>query len=87
MILKIDIERWEFQSIINLNEETLNQFKYIATEYHFLDEAKFKSGNLYYNVLKKISKTHQAFYTRCNGDRNKIVQFGINRICHIIEVC
>ena len=87
MILKMDIEHWEFESIIDLKEKTLNQFKYIAIEYHFRDETKFKSGNLYYNVLKKISNTHQAFYARCNGDRDIIAQFGINRICHIIEVC
>ena len=63
MILKMDIEHWEFESLIDLKED-----------------------NLYYNVLKKIEKTHQAFYARCNGDRGYIVQFGFNRICHIIEV-
>ena len=87
MILKMDIEHWEFESIIDLKEDTLNQFKYILVEYHFKDETEFKSDNLYYNVLKKISKTHQSFYARCNGDRGHIVQFGINRICYIIEVC
>ena len=86
MILKMDIEHWEFESLIDLKEETLNQFKYIAIEYHFKDQTKFKSNNLYYNVLKKIAKTHQAFYARCNGDRGYIAQFGFNRICHIIEV-
>ena len=86
MILKMDIEHWEFESLIDLKEETLNQFKYIAIEYHFKDETKFKNNNLYYNVLKKIAKTHQAFYVRCNGNRGHIVQFGTNRICHIIEV-
>jgi len=87
MILKIDIEHWEFESIINLKEETLNQFKYILIEYHFKDEKEFNDNNLYYNVLKKISKNHQAYYTRCNGDRGHIAHFGHNRICHIIEVC
>lgn len=86
MILKMDIEHWEFESLIDLKEDTLNQFKYIAIEYHFKNETEFKSNNLYYNVLKKISKTHQAFYTRCNGDRDYIAEFGFNRICHIIEV-
>ena len=86
MILKMDIEHWEFESLIDLKEETLNQFKYIAIEYHFRDQSKFNNNNLYYNVLKKIEKTHQAFYARCNGDRGYIVQFGFNRICHIIEV-
>jgi hypothetical protein len=86
MILKMDIEHWEFESLIDLKEETLNQFKYIAIEYHFRDQIKYKNNNLYYNTLKKIAKTHQAFYARCNGDKGNIVQFGFNRICHIIEV-
>jgi hypothetical protein len=46
MILKMDIEHWEFESLIDLKEETLNQFKYIAIEYHFRDQTKFKSNNL-----------------------------------------
>ena len=37
--------------------------------------------------MKKISKNHQAYYARCNGDRGHIARFGLNRICHIIEVC
>ena len=86
MILKMDIDRWEWQSIIGLKEKTLNQFKYIAIEFHFKDEKKFKNNNIYYNVIKKISKTHQAFYARCNGARYWKVNFGHNRICHIMEV-
>ena len=62
MILKMDIEQGEWESISNLKEETLNQFIYIAIEYHFKDNANYDEGYLYYNVIKKISKTHQAFY-------------------------
>jgi hypothetical protein len=87
MILKIDIEHWEYESIIGLKEDTLNQFKYILIEYHFKGETEFKNDNLYYNVIKKISKTHQSYYARCNGDRDYIAYFGNNRICHILEVC
>ena len=86
MILKMDIEHRELESIIDLKEDVLNKFKYIEIEYHFKDEKEFKNNNLYYRVLKKISLTHQAFYIRCNEDRGKKVNFGNNRICHIIEV-
>ena len=86
MILKMDIEHWEWESINDLNEDTLNKFKYIAIEYHFHDESEENNQNLYYNVLKKISNSHQAFYARCNGDRSKRINFGNNRICHILEV-
>ena len=86
MILKIDIEHWEWESLIDLKEETLNQFKYIAIEFHFKDEKEYDNKNLYYKVLKKLSKTHQAFYIRCNENRSFKINFGHNRICHIIEV-
>ena len=86
MILKMDIEKWEWESLIDLNEETLNQFKYIAIEYHFDDEKNIQDKYLYYNVLKKIFKTHQPFYVRCNANRGHLANFGNNRICHIMEV-
>ena len=86
MILKMDIEKWEWESLNTLNEEILKKFKYIAIEYHFDDESIRDNKNLYYNVLKKISKTHQSFYARCNGDRSRKINFGHNRICHILEV-
>lgn len=86
MILKMDVEHDEWQSLINLKERTLNQFKYIIIEYHFKDEVFYKNENLYYRVLKKISKSHQAFYVRCNIDRSKKINFGNNRICQLLEV-
>ena len=86
MILKIDIEHWEWESLLDLKEDTLNQFKYIAIEYHFKDEKEKDNKKLYYNVLKKISKTHQPSYIRCNENRSFKINFGKNRICHIIEV-
>ena len=85
MILKLDIEHWEWPAINDLNEKTLNQFKYILIEYHFNNENS-RESKIYYNVIKKIAKTHQSFYARCNGDRSKIIKFGNNRICHIMEV-
>ena len=85
MILKLDVEHWEWPAINDLNETTLNQFKYILIEYHFNNRESTES-KLYYKVMKKIAKTHQSFYVRCNGDRSKIIQFGNNRICHIMEV-
>ena len=86
MILKMDIEKWEWESINALNEEILKKFKYIAIEYHFDDESIYDNKNIYYNVLKKISKTHQSFYVRCNENRSWKINFGHNRICHILEV-
>ena len=86
MILKIDIENWEWESLNTLNEEILKKFKYIAIEYHFDDESKVNNKIIYYNVLKKISKTHQSFYVRCGNNRALKINFGPNRICYILEV-
>ena len=84
MILKMDIEYYEWDSLIDLKEETLNQFKYIAVEYHFF---KDNPTNIHFRVIKKLFKTHQPFYIRCNANRSKKYNFGNNRICHLIEVC
>lgn len=87
MILKMDIEFWEFESILDTKEETLKQFKYIVVEYHFKDEKKCSQTDMFFKSIKKLYKTHQPYYIRCNGDRSFKVNFGNNRICHIMEVC
>jgi len=81
MILKIDVEGWEWNSLNDLNEDILRQFKYILIEYHFFKPSK---EELYYNVLKKLHKFHQAFYCRCNN-RGSISPLK-NRICKALEV-
>ena len=83
MILKIDVEHWEWNVLNELREEILKQFKYLLIEFHF-DEPLNKS-ELYYNVLKKIKKTHQVFYNRCQF-RDNLVKFGNNVICQFLEL-
>ena len=86
MILKMDIESKEWDVLFDLKEDILKKFKYILLELHFQDETKFNNHNIYYNVLKKIHKSHQAFYIRCNDNTRTKVNFGHNRICPLIEV-
>ena len=81
MILKIDVEASEWNSLNDLNEDILRQFKYIVIEYHFSEPSK---EELYYNVLKKIHKSHQAFYCCCPGSNEKSVLR--NRICKFLEI-
>ena len=81
MILKMDVENCEWDSLKDVPEEVLKQFKYILMELHF----ETKDTELYYNVLKKLSKNHQVFHLRCNN-RKVIVTFGNNRICKYLEV-
>ena len=55
---------WSIPNLINdLNEDILIRFKYIPIEYHVLEPSK---EELYYNVFKKVYKSHQAFYYHCN---------------------
>ena len=81
MILKIDIESAEWNSLNDISEKTLSQFKYILVEYHFFND----SNILYYNVLKKIFKTHQVFYIHCCPYSDEYT-FGNNKICQALEV-
>ena len=83
MILKIDVEHCEWESLKNISNNILNQFKYIAIEFHFINEKN--ETKLYYDILKKFNKSHQVFYLRCQG-RDNIVTFGNNRICKYLEV-
>ena len=81
MILKIDVEVAEWNSFKDLSELTLLQFKYLVFEYHF-----FKNDLLlYFNVLKKIHKTHQVFYVHCCPFLDT-VSLRNNRLCSGIEV-
>ena len=82
MILKIDIENAEWDSLDSLQEKYLYQFKYIVIEFHFV---KPFYEEKYYNVLKKLHKSHQVFFIRCNG-RDNIIAFGNNKICQFLEV-
>ena len=83
MILKMDVEHCEWDSLKEISTNTLNQFKFIIIEFHFKENNN--EEKLYYNVIKKIHKTHQVFYLRCHN-RNKIVTFGNNIICRALEV-
>ena len=62
-------------------KDILRQFKYILIEYHFLESSK---EELYYNVIKKVHKSHQAFHCRCQGIDN--IAPLINIMCNYLEV-
>ena len=85
MILKIDVEHSEWESLRDLPDRILRQFKYILIEYHFNEDRFLNETLLYYNVIKKIYQTHQAFYLRCHN-QYLIVYFGNNRFCKYLEV-
>ena len=81
MILKIDIEYYEWQVFESLPINILNQFKYIVAEFHFRDSKDIN----YYSILKKIENTHQIFHIHCNnlGD---IIDIKGYKICSSLEI-
>ena len=81
MIFKMDVEGAEWNSLNDLSEDVLKQFKYLLFEYHFRKADKV----LAFNVLKKIHKTHQVFYVHCSPFSH-IFSSGNNRFCSAIEV-
>ena len=85
MILKIDVEHAEWESLKDLSTKYLNKFRYILIEFHFKDERVLNESLLYYDVMRKLYQTHQVFYLRCYNKYN-IVNFGNNRICKALEV-
>ena len=81
IILKIDVEGPEWKSLNDVPEDILKQFRFILVEYHFFQ----LYPKLYYNVLKKMYKTHQVFFVNCCSLPD-VKTFGNNRICVCIEV-
>ena len=85
MILKMDVEHAELESLIDLPSNILKKFKYILIEYHFNEETEINENLLYYKVIKKIYETHQVFYLRCQN-QYIVVHFGNNIFCKYLEV-
>jgi hypothetical protein len=81
MILKFDIESHEWEVFQNLPIDNLNQFKYIVGEFHFSPSKKFN----YFDILKKISLTHQIFHVHCNNC-GRIITINEYKICNLLEI-
>jgi FkbM family methyltransferase len=81
MILKIDCEGCEWDSLKDVPEKVFLQFKYILMEFHLEENGSLE---LYYNVLKKLSKNHQVIYIHCY--HKTIIVLGNNIFCKFFEV-
>ena len=81
MILKLDIESYEWEVFQNLSNQILNQFKYIVGEFHFSRNPKFN----YSNILKKIQITHNIFHLHCNNC-GRIISLDGYKICNLLEI-
>ena len=81
MILKMDIESYEWEVLQYLPIKNLLQFKYIVGEFHFSSSAKVN----YYNILRKLQETHQIFHIHCNNC-GEIIKLDGALICNLLEI-
>jgi hypothetical protein len=80
MILKIDIEAYEWEVFQYLPLTILRQFKFIVGEFHFKD-----SEIEYNNILKRILITHKIFHIHCNNC-GEIINLSGLKICQALEI-
>ena len=83
MILKMDVEGSEWDSLNELSEDFLKKFKYITLELHLGN--KPSELEIKINVLKKLSKFHQVIFIRFNN-AGELIEFGHNKIGSLIEI-
>ena len=82
MILKMDIESNEWDILNEIQDNILNQFKYIVLELHFIKEEEYE---LYFNCLKKLLKNHEIFHIHC-CNCGGLFEIGENPICNVLEI-
>ena len=81
MILKLDIESYEWDVFKYLSLNILNHFKFIVGEFHFSNKNLLN----YYNILKRLQMTHQIFHLHCNNC-GKIIDLEGYKICEFLEI-
>ena len=80
MLLKIDIESYEWEVFQYLPLNIFKQFKYIIGEFHFND-----TEIEYYKILKRILITHRIFHVHCNNCGEMINLKGF-KLCNALEI-
>ena len=81
MILKFDIESYEWEVLQDLPINIMKKFKYIVGEFHLYEKDELK----YYNIFKKIKLTHQIFHIHCNNC-GEIINLNKFKICKLLEI-
>lgn len=68
LLLKMDIEGYEWSVFDETPSEVINQFHQIVIELHGLSPQKSKEElSVIFSVLSKINKTHQPIHIHANG--------------------
>lgn len=68
MILKIDIEGFEYESLLMSSRESLNRFKILVIELHSLEQLGSRLGkHLLQNFVSKITTNHTVVHAHANN--------------------
>lgn len=78
LLLQMDIEGFEFETIFNMPQEQMNRFRIMVFEFHYLPEMWVRSCFLIMSrVFKKILQTHACVHTHPNNVGGAISRLGI----------
>ena len=85
LILQMDVEGDEIDIIKNMDERTLNRFRIIVVEFHYLHMIWTKEFfNTTKEIFEKLSKNHLIVHAHINNNEKKIKRKGL-KISPLIE--
>jgi hypothetical protein len=83
MLLKIDIEGGEFDSLLNATDETLNKFMCIVVEFHWLTNDDDKKRKI--ECFKKLNNLFYIIHAHANNHSPVIVKEDFYHVPDVIE--
>ncbi len=67
LILQMDIEGAEYDSIVSTSHSYLNKFRIIVIELHWLDEMVFDTFNIFGSIFRKLTENHKVVHLHPNN--------------------
>lgn len=68
LMLKVDIEGFEYESILTAEDSLLDQFKVMIFELHSLEQISTKLGNAFVSAfVDKVTKNHTVVHAHANN--------------------
>ncbi len=78
ILLQMDIEGFEFETIFNMTQDQMNRFRIMVFEFHYLPEMWARSCFLMMSrVFKKILQTHACVHAHPNNANGAIARLGV----------
>ena len=84
LLLKIDIEGGEFDSLLNASEETLNKFMCIVIEFHWLGKDDDKQNKI--NCFRKLNNLFYIIHVHANNHSPIFVKDDFYHIPDVVEI-